>query len=56
MVLPIGIRSQVESGEVVRGSERGAPIIPNLKKKLLWTTALALVFWLIMLFFIFANK
>ena len=56
MVLPIGIRSQLEEGDVAPGSERGAPITPNLKKKLLWTTALALVFWLIMLFFIFANK
>lgn len=56
MVLPIGIRSQLEDGEVAKGSERGAPIAPNLKKKLLWTTALALVFWLIMLFFVSVNK
>ncbi len=40
-VLPFGIRSQVESGEVVRGSEPGAPALPALREKAIWTTLVA---------------
>jgi predicted secreted protein len=44
-VLPLGIRSQHESGEIVPGTDPGAPAIPNLGRKLLWTTAVsALIF------------
>ncbi len=41
-VLPWGIRSQHESGEVVPGTDPGAPAIPNLSRKLLWTTLVSL--------------
>ena len=37
-VLPWGIHSQAESGEVVPGSDPGAPAIPHLGAKLVWTT------------------
>jgi predicted secreted protein len=37
-VLPFGVRSQHESGEVVAGSEPGAPTSPALREKALWTT------------------
>jgi predicted secreted protein len=37
-VLPWGIRSQAESGDVVPGSDPGAPAIPHLLAKLIWTT------------------
>jgi len=37
-VLPWGIRSQHEAGEIVPGTDPGAPAIPNLGRKLLWTT------------------
>jgi len=37
-VLPWGIRSQHEGGEIVPGTDPGAPAIPNLWRKLLWTT------------------
>jgi predicted secreted protein len=40
-VLPWGVRSQAESGEVVPGSDPGAPAIPNLLMKLIWTTVVA---------------
>jgi predicted secreted protein len=40
-VLPFGIRSQAESGEVVRGSEPGAPAAPALREKAIWTTFVA---------------
>jgi predicted secreted protein len=40
-VLPFGIRSQVESGEVVAGSEPGAPSAPGLQEKAIWTSIVA---------------
>ena len=43
-VLPFGVRSQHE-GEMVAGTDPGAPILPRLVSKLVWTTAIsALVF------------
>jgi len=42
-ILPWGVRSQAESGEVVPGSDPGAPAIPRLGAKLLWTTVVASV-------------
>jgi predicted secreted protein len=40
-VLPFGVRSQAESGEVVQGSEPGAPTLPALREKAIWTTFIA---------------
>ena len=40
-VLPWGVRSQHEDGAIIPGSDPGAPAIPNLKRKLLWTTIVA---------------
>ena len=40
-VLPFGVRSQQERGEVTPGSDPGAPAIPRLARKLLWTTVVA---------------
>ena len=45
--LPIGVRSQEEDGEVVEGSEPGAPIAPMLKKKAWWTTVGTSCIWLV---------
>ena len=42
-VLPWGVRSQAESGEVVPGSDPGAPTRPRLGLKLIWTTLVASV-------------
>ena len=42
-VLPWGIRSQHEGGEIVPGTDPGAPAVPNLGRKLLWTTAVSVV-------------
>ena len=39
--MPIGVHSQEERGKVVRGSERGAPVKPLMKKKLAATTVIA---------------
>ena len=51
-VLPWGVRSQAEAGEVVEGSDPGAPAIPHLGAKLVWTTVVsAVVFGLGLLVF-----
>jgi predicted secreted protein len=42
-ILPFGIRSQVESGDVVAGSEPGAPTAPALQEKAIWTTLVSSV-------------
>lgn len=46
-VLPVGVRSQVEDGDVVPGTEGGAPVRPNLGYKALLTTAIATVIFAI---------
>jgi predicted secreted protein len=40
-VLPWGVRSQEEGGDVVSGSDPGAPTIPRLWWKLFWTTVVS---------------
>ena len=42
-VLPFGIRSQHEGGDIVPGSEPGAPQRPALLRKALWTTVITTV-------------
>ena len=42
-VLPWGVRSQQESGEVAPGTDPGAPIVPHLVKKIIWTTIVTAV-------------
>jgi predicted secreted protein len=51
-VLPWGIRSQHEEGNMVAGTDPGAPIAPMMLKKALWTTlittiAVALIYVLV---------
>jgi predicted secreted protein len=42
-VLPWGVRSQHEDGEVVPGTDPGAPLVPRLGRKLIWTTLITCV-------------
>jgi predicted secreted protein len=49
-VLPFGVKSQADEGEVVRGSEPGAPAAPMLMKKAGITTAIAVVVYVIVWF------
>lgn len=37
-ILPFGVRSQHEVGEVAPGTDPGAPALPNLLAKVGWTT------------------
>lgn len=41
VILPFGIRSQIEEGAVVPGSDAGAPARPSLIMKMVWTTLLS---------------
>lgn len=51
-VLPFGVRSQEEAqeegGDIVPGSDPGAPAIPRLMWKLLWTTVVSGVIFAIL--------
>ena len=52
VVLPFGVRSQVEAEDVTFGSERGAPHQPFLVRKAIATTLLsALVFAVVYVYF-----
>ena len=42
-VLPFDVRSQEEAGELVPGTDPGAPVAPHLLAKALWTTGISLV-------------
>jgi predicted secreted protein len=42
-VLPWGVRSQDEDGTIIPGSDPGAPAIPRLRRKLVWTTIVAAI-------------
>ncbi len=47
-VLPFGVRSQAEAGEVTHGTDPGAPAAPRMLKVVLITSAVAgLVFALV---------
>lgn len=52
VVLPFGVRNQVDAGEVVAGSEPGAPVLPRVWRRMLYTTLLsipatAILLWLL---------
>lgn len=43
-VLPFGVRNrfETEAGEAVPGTDPGAPVLPRMAAKLLWTTIVSL--------------
>jgi predicted secreted protein len=40
-ILPFGIRSQAETEDVTAGTDPGAPSVPALREKAIWTTLAA---------------
>lgn len=51
-VLPFGVRSQHEDGNMVAGTDPGAPVAPRLWVKALWTTLISGVLFGALLFFL----
>jgi predicted secreted protein len=49
LVLPFGVRNQVDAGEVVPGSEPGAPVAPRWWRRVLYTTLLSIPVTLLLL-------
>jgi predicted secreted protein len=49
VTLPFGVRSQHEdgdsAGQVVPGTDPGAPVLPRMARKLIWTTVISAVFF-----------
>lgn len=43
VILPFGVRSQIEEGRVVPGTERGAPARHHMLRNVIWTTAVSAV-------------
>jgi len=55
-VLPWGVRSQHESGEaLVPGTDPGAPMLPRLMRKLIWTTVVSAVVFAAF-YIVYANR
>jgi predicted secreted protein len=42
-VLPFGVHRQDEEGKVAPGTDPGAPALPNVGRKLVWTTLVSVV-------------
>lgn len=49
-VLPIGVRTQADAGDVEPGTEAGAPVTHNMGRKLLITTGISVVVFSIFYF------
>lgn len=60
VMLPVGVRSLEEAGvSDAEGHDTGAPATPDLGRKALWTTGLALVVWgvaLVVLFIVYYSR
>ncbi len=45
VMLPIGLRTQDEAGEVVPGTPASAPSDPQMRRKFVWVTVITLAIW-----------
>ncbi len=45
VVLPLRLKTQGETGDVVPGTPQSAPADPQIRKRMLITTAVSLVIW-----------
>jgi predicted secreted protein len=45
VALPIGVRTQAETGEITPGTPASAPADPMIGRKLFWVTAVTLALW-----------
>ena len=42
LVLPFGVRNQIDTGEYIQGTEPGAPLVPMWRRRVLWTTLVSI--------------
>jgi predicted secreted protein len=42
-ILPWGVRSQAEQGKIAPGTDPGAPVLPRIRQKAIWTTVVTTV-------------
>jgi predicted secreted protein len=49
LTLPFGVRSQHEDGEGAPGTDPGAPIASRMGRKLIWTTVISAVLFVVSL-------
>jgi len=54
-ILPIGIKNQIETSNWVKGTDPGAPVESNIKKKLIVTTLISAILFLIVFLIDFFN-
>jgi predicted secreted protein len=52
-ILPWGVRAQTEDGDIVPGTDPGAPALPNLLVKIVWTTVVTTVLF-VAVYYVFA--
>lgn len=52
IALPIGLRTQGDEGEIVKGTPAGAPANYNPKRKAIWVTLVSFVIWAAIVFVI----
>ena len=45
IILPLRMRSQAETGNIVKGTPKSAPDDPMLGKKVIWVTVLTIPVW-----------
>lgn len=46
-ILPVGVKPQSDSGEIIKGTEPGAPQESNIKKKFILTSIISTVIWVL---------
>ncbi len=56
VVLVIRQPSQAETGQVVRGTHAGAPADPQLKRRVVITTAISFMFWVPLVWIIASGR
>lgn len=55
IALPIRLKTQGDTGDVVHGTHASAPADPMLRKKTLWVTLVTIPIWLFLMWFLTAG-
>ncbi len=52
-IIPVGLKTQGDVGDIVEGTQAGAPYYHNLRKKAWLSTAIAFAIWLVVFVVVF---